>query len=500
MAETSSTVAGWLSFAVTTVGLGSLITQASAINEKMDPFHANRSAEYLGIWFQRQTAFPWWKIGKPPPQGPIIVAKLDEGFCGTNVIHASRVPLTAPGMAGWTVLLAILHPEAPSPPHSSTISLAESAEKASTATTTTEISPASAKSTNWHFLVQRPLVRHRSSACIQISRTSLITLMILTNARPVFQYSDAAGFRAGYGSYSGQWYITWPIGQDAFVSFAAHDSHKASTDVYPLSFVQRVDRCVQMLAGVVSGSGLQVAFCGRKPPGRWVLEYAAKGFPGAHGSRHLYNMMGGKVYEVDFLFARNYEREAKYAPPEDNSFPVITLPSTEKGRDVFMTIPTKEEEIIKHTLDCLPWTSLSWSIHRGMRDILVAYAKPVMDKHRQALAQIPKDTIKTKPHKLDARGWNPQFVRENMGDMAASAILAGSGNSGDLVRVVTDIVLVSVGIDEMAALDECHWWRENTDELTPAGVVALTKLFVLEWSNEFDYQMYHDLPISLYFG
>lgn len=495
--DTSSTVAGWLSFTATAIGLGSLITQASAINDKMDPFHANRSVEYLGIWFQRQARFPWWRIGKPPPEGPIMIAKLSEGFCGTNTVHISRVPLVAPGMAGWTVLLSIIHPDAPSPPHSSNISLAEKTPT----TTTTEIRPASiTKSLNWNFLAQRPLVRHRSSACITISRTTLITIMILTNARPVFQYSDAAGFRAGYGSYSGQWYLTWPIGQDAFVHFAAHDSHSATTDVYPPSFVQRVDRCVQMLAGVVSAPDLQVAFCGRKPAGRWVLEYVAKGFPGAHGSRHLYNMMGGKVYEVDFLFARNYEREEKYTPPTSQNMTVITLPSTDKGRDALMTVPKKEEEIIKHALDCLPWTSLSWSIHRGMRDILVAYAKSVMDKHREALAEMLKDTVKIKPHKLDARGWNPKFVRENMGDMAASAILAGRGNSGDLVRVVTDVVLVYIGIEDLAKLDECHWWRGNTEELTSAGVIALTKLFVLEWSNEFDYQMYHDLPISLYFG
>ena len=193
-------------------------------------------------------------------------------------------------------------------------------------------------------------------------------------------------------------------------------------------------------------------------------------------------------------------REEKYTPPTSQNMTVITLPSTEKGRDTLMTVPKKEEEIIKHALDCLPWTSLSWSIHRGMRDILVAYAKSVMDKYREALAEMLKDTVKIKPHKLDARGWNPKFVRENMGDMAASAILAGCGNSGDLVRVVTDIVLVYIGIEDLAKLDERHWWRGNTEELTSAGVIALTKLFVLEWSNEFDYQMYHDLPISLYFG
>lgn len=119
-------------------------------------------------------------------------------------------------------------------------------------------------SEDWGFLPQRALVRHRSHACIVVSRTTLITMMIVTNARKVFQYTDAAGFRAGYASYNGQWYITWPIGEEATARFAPHDSHSAATDVYPPSFIQRVDRCVQILAGIVSApdGGLQVAFCG----------------------------------------------------------------------------------------------------------------------------------------------------------------------------------------------------------------------------------------------
>jgi hypothetical protein len=58
-------------------------------------------------------------------------------------------------------------------------------------------------------------------------------MLVLTNARAVFSYSGASAFRAGYGSYNGQWYITWPIGQEAVVQFSPHDSHKKDTDVYP---------------------------------------------------------------------------------------------------------------------------------------------------------------------------------------------------------------------------------------------------------------------------
>lgn len=484
--DVSATAAAWLSFAVTAVGLGSLVSQASAINEKIDPFHANRTVEYLGVWFKRQNHPPWWVIAKPPPHGPMITAKLSEGFCGRNIVYLSRLPFKTPGKAGWTVLLAVFHGEPSTSGYASSIS---SAEK-----DTQPLPPVA--SDPWQSLSRGALLRHGRSACIPISRTTLITIMCLTNARQVFQHSDAAGFRAAYSSYIGQWYVTWPIGQDAFVQFAAHDSHSTGTDVYPPLFMQRVDRCVQMLAGIISAPNMKVAFCGRKPHGSWTLKFAPKGFPGAHGSRHLYNMMGGKVYEVDFLFAR--KNDAAMALAADTL--QLRLPGRERGSEVTMNVYPNEERIIEQALDCLPWTTLSWSIHRGMKDILVAYAKPVMDAHRAKLAEILKQTVLDNPQRLDARGWNSRFVRENMGDMAASSVLANSGDSGDMVRVVTDIILVKVGDLDIAQLDETTFWRSQDRELDSQGVIALTKMFVLEWSNEFDYQLYHNFPLSMYFG
>ena len=57
-------------------------------------------------------------------------------------------------------------------------------------------------------------------------------------------------------------------------------SHSTKTDVYPLNFVQRVDSCVHMQAGIVRSQSedIKIAFCGRKPPGDYVLKYVAKGF------------------------------------------------------------------------------------------------------------------------------------------------------------------------------------------------------------------------------
>ncbi|KAI0842496.1 hypothetical protein F5Y06DRAFT_257770 [Hypoxylon sp. FL0890] len=513
--DQANLAAAWLSFAATAVGLGGLISQASAINDQLDPYHANRTAEYLGIWFQRQQRFPWWRIAKPPPLGPIIVAKMSDGFCGVNTVYITRIPASPTGRAGWSTILAMFNQEPPvlgSAGAGAGDGDGDAAEKGSLSAVTTGSgsrrsdgradADAAARSTSWIQLDRKALKRHQDHACIVISRTTLITMLVMTNGRPVFQYSDATGFRAGYASYCGQWYITWPIGQEAIVKFAAHDSI-GSSEVLPRSFAQRVDRCGQIVSGVISSptTSFAVAFPGRKATGAYRLEHAVKGFQGAHSGRHLYNMMGGRAFEVDFLSARTVAGDAS-ANSDDI---VLELPNKDNGKHtVTMLIPPPEQQIIAQALDSLPWTNLSWSIHRGLRDILLAYGKPIMDKHRASLAELIKNTVEAHPDVFRARGWDPEFVRNNMGHMAASAILAGSGNSGDSVRVVTDIAAVYVGDWDVAQLDDVVFWRrpdvKEVDELDAQGVVALTKLFVLEWSQEFDYQLYHYLPIDLYFA
>lgn len=169
-------------------------------------------------------------------------------------------------------------------------------------------------------------------------------------------------------------------------------------------------------------------------------------------------------------------------------------------------VPGHQRFVLAHDLDCLPWTPLSWSIHRGLRDIFVAFAKSTMDRHRRQLASRLQDVVAARPEQLQARGWSGEFVRSCMGEMAASAILAGCGNSGDLVRVVTGIVAVLVWEGTERGLDETGFWREEErtgrlcashvesgrSDSSPQAVinvqdiVALTKCFLPEWSNEFD--------------
>ncbi|KAI1416152.1 hypothetical protein F5Y13DRAFT_154681 [Hypoxylon sp. FL1857] len=507
--DQANLAAAWLSFAATAAGLGGLISQARAINDQLDPYHANRTAEYLGVWFQRQQRFSWWRIAKPPPLGPVIAASMADGFCGVNTIYLMQIPASPTGRAGWSTILAMFNQEAPVFSSAGDGDAAEKALSLSAVTTRggdgRADADAAAGSASWIHLDRKPLKRHQDHACIVISRTTLITMLVVTNGRPVFQYSDASGFRAGYASYCGQWYITWPIGQEAIVKFAAHDSICA-TEVLPRSFAQRVDRCGQLVSGVIISptSSLAVGFPGRKAAGTYRLEHAVKGFQGAHSGRHLYSMMGGRSFKVDFLSARTLEDVDGVGDVAADAL-VLELPNKDDGkRTVRMIVPPHEQAILAQALDSLPWTNLSWSMHRGLRDILLAYGKPIMDAHRSTLASLLKTTVEAHPDVFRPRGWDPEFVRHNMGHMAASAILAGSGNSGDLVRVVSDVAVKYVGDWDVGRLDEVVFWRrpdvKEVRELDPQAVVALTKFFVLEWSQEFDYQLYHHLPISLYFG
>ncbi|PYH63870.1 uncharacterized protein BO88DRAFT_447363 [Aspergillus vadensis CBS 113365] len=521
--DVSSTVATWLSLAVTVVGLGSIVTQFGTIIDQTDPFHTLRDVQHLGRWRFWQPHVPWYRVVKPPLVGPTV--------------HVSRRPLAQPtGKAAWSILLNVIHPPSTTLGQpSQTGSLVSTKSPVKTEHVVTISGEPPVQLPTWDSLPRGPLTKHKLTACTVISRATLMALFTVTNARPVFRHSGASGHQAAYASYCGQWYVEWPIGDAAHVHFAAHDSHTLNKDVYPPTFEVRVDRCLRMLAGVIespaSSAPFKCAFPGRKASGRWILEHIVRGFGGAHGSRHLYNMIGGNVNEVDLLLMKPVtEDNNDYDIPElESSSTTLSLPSTESNprhqsttittHSVTLHIPPHEATILNTCLDYLPWSSLSWSIHRGLRDILLAFAKPRMNHYRAQLAHTLRTTVSTHAEHLIARGWDPQFVHNgSMADLAAGAVLAGSGNSGDAVRIVTDIAAVwyegriksGDGLDSIVSFDETMFWRVphqpeeevggERGELSSMAVVALVKFFVLEWSVELDYQMYHDLPLELYLG
>ncbi|TVY45933.1 hypothetical protein LOCC1_G002762 [Lachnellula occidentalis] len=450
---------------------------------------AHETEAQLGPWYS--TPGNWMPFEKQTVTlGPAIDARLADGFCGVNEVQISRLPHAEAGTSCWSILTSIIHPT----PFSR-----DALESSSRSKDTIALNPKK----YWAHLALEPLTLHDGRLCIKISRATLMTLFALTNARPVFSYSSAAGYRSAYPSYCGQWSIAWPIGKPCMVSLAAHDSHSAASDVYPPDFSVRIDKCVEMLAGIVSdGAGWKLAFPGRaKGPGPWRMQEIKKGFPGAHGSRHLYNMMGGKVYEVDLLALVRCESDAQESALK------LEVPCLAGENDLAVVfVPEFVQALLAHALDCLPWSSISWSMHRGLKDVLLAYGKPVMDRHRNRLAAILKCVAKERESALVEKGWDAEFVQSSMGDMAESSIMAGAGNSGDLVRIV--IALVEVLLEHSQAgrsknKDQTNFWREQKTQCGDTNgdmdeIIGLVKFFVLGWSQELDYQLYHQLPVTLF--
>lgn len=110
--------------------------------------------------------------------------------------------------------------------------------------------------------------------------------------------------------------------------------------------------------------------------------------------------------------------------------------------------------------------------------------------------------------------WAPELVDGPMASMAESAILSGTGNSGDIARIVVAIIeclleqTEPLGAVNLDATEFLSRQLGNPVDSRCAGsfsggvedtemLVALTKFFVLEWSQDLDYQPYHNLHIDI---
>lgn len=110
---------------------------------------------------------------------------------------------------------------------------------------------------------------------------------------------------------------------------------------------------------------------------------------------------------------------------------------------------------------------LSWSVHRGLGDILVAYAKPVVDLHRESLSKNLRQAVADQSRRFEAKGWESAFVANNMADIAANSVLAGGGHSGD--PAWTDVALL-LWDGPLSSLDETRFWRVGEERKRLVGV------------------------------
>lgn len=502
--DSANLAAQWASVTITAIGLGGLIAQAESIRDQLDTFHKARGEKYLGEWVEIQSTQRWYQLVKPAPRGPMITGSF-KGLWEVSPIHVSRRPHVrngrTVGKASWTSILAILHPYT---------LLHEKQRPKDTLTWLKRLE------NNKHDLV----MHREDKICTKITRIALIVCLVVCNAYQNYKYSGDSGLRVSYSGYTGSWQIQWPLGGHAELEFFGLDSHGSNPETHPLTFSRDVDKCVLMLVGVIQHSALgKLGFAEPREQGCSLLKFKPQGFSSNGKTTHLYNMMGcGNYYEVDYL--------ARYPLQEPSldaaDIVVLTLPPPELDlnrkpwKNPIQThstvlVPPLEQEKLAAALDCLPWSQLGWSVHRGMQCLLVAYAKPIMDLHREALASKFQNAVTTEQNQqtLISRGWQKGFVRNHMGGTAANSVRQSGGDSGDNVRIVTDIAYLFVQ-GSIVDLNETHFWRAQVEnrkrdpttlvmspDLDPDTIIALTKLSVLEWSNEMDHKMYEDLPLEL---
>ncbi|KAI4199290.1 MAG: hypothetical protein LQ346_002599 [Caloplaca aetnensis] len=539
--DTANLAASWVSATVTTIGLASVLTQLSTIRNQLDPFRDARGEDHLAFWGSR-TPRAWYryKFVKEAPEGPILEA--DVEYClGEKKLRVSRSPIGKVGVASWTTLLAVFHPslshlsdQSDHGPHLKTIrrstTAAESRGTHSEASTGGE---QSSFEVPWHHrLSKRPLVFYKEVACTTIPRTTLIVFVLLSSADESYRYDGPAGLRLGYGGYNGTFQIDWPIGQRATLSFKAHERYQRGTDVFPTYFQRRPSKCIDMVVGIVNrgtdGSNKlsKVAFAGRKPPGRWLLKLLPKRFGAQRAAPDLFNLLGGLAYEVDFLFRERLTDDA-IIPSHARA---LQVPSLEVDRTAIVYVRDQENTVIADCLDHLPWSPLAWSIHRGLKDLIVAYAQPFLSAYREPLARTLAEAVSEHSFALQHRGWDAAFVHEWMAEQAASAILyvvrtitpiskhaerwltAGPRRrgddraSGDTCRVITGLAeLIWQSVE--SGMDKTIFWATNREippaqpagtKLSPDTVVAIIKVYLVRWSRDFDYDVYHKLPVTLF--
>lgn len=131
--------------------------------------------------------------------------------------------------------------------------------------------------------------------------------------------------------------------------------------------------------------------------------------------------------------------------------------------------------------------------------------------HREALRSLLQTAVIPRKHQLVLKLWGPKesFIKNYMGSNAANSVRKSGGESGDNVRIVTDIAkLLAQG--SSVDMDETYFGRGQIENrkrhpatlvvdprLNPDTIIAPTKLFVLEWSHELYHKPYKYFPLEL---
>ena len=535
--DSADLIATWISAIVTTIGLASLITQIGTIKAQLDPFHRLRGEDHLAHWGSPRPS-KWQSLIPPPPVGPVLEADIDTCL-GLETVYLSRRPTHPVGDASWTVLLSVFHSHSPHQRYeeedprlkrrATTLAKAQSWMPSTKMRRPTTLGSTALEKSHpstgvlsdlresnpvfipsWQErLKMAPLTIHRNVACITISSATLISFILLSQGREISRFNGPSGLRLLYATYSGFYQIEWLLGGRPTVTFQAYDGFQGGFDAFPTFFARRPRECIEMAVGVIdrglssTGKPLKLAFAGRKKPGNDLLKLLPRRFAAQRSASGLYNKFGGLAYQLDFLF-----RERMSTTTPDVSFVrKLEVPSLDENQVSNVYVPFSEGIVIADCLDHLPWSPLAWSIHRGLRDILVSWAMPYLMAYREALAGTLAAAVLRYNFALRQHGWDSEFITDCMAEQATSAILGDERCSGDAVRFVTAITELLCE-KPTSSMDHTHFWRSSqnipeqtwseSDVLPPDTVVALVKTHLIWWSHDFDYELDGVLPQKLY--
>ena len=135
-------------------------------------------------------------------------------------------------------------------------------------------------------------------------------------------------------------------------------------------------------------------------PGVYALDLLQKRFGAKCSAPDLYNTLGGEAHGVDFFFRKQIDASAPVPGHKRKLF----VPSFVDDKASTIYVGQSEVARIADCLDRLPWSPIAWSVHRGMRDILISYAKPYMEAYRVAIAKALSDAVKTHTYALRHQG------------------------------------------------------------------------------------------------
>jgi hypothetical protein len=332
-----------------------------------------------------------------------------------------------------------------------------------------------------------------------------MTMLVVSSVRIMQRLRGPSGLRYVYRGYTGIFLVDWPLGAPAMVHFTVLDTRTSREDVYPRGFYRNVRHAIQMMCGTVyDGKKFHVHVGGREPAGTYRLQYRPGGLNGTVAARDLYDTMGGNVYDADLLSAVELD-EATAAKME--GVLQLLLPALEGSHAHAVTyVPPAEQRVLAELMDKLPWTQLAWPMHRGLRDLVVAYGKSQWTIHQNALANTLRKAVRGQEQLLINQGWCRQFVYENLASVVADGIMR---DKGSLTRAVTSVALLlwKSGDTNDPQLHETVFWRNALEanitevdadaHLDPDTVIALCKLYTVQCSYEFDYGVYQDLPTKL---